>query len=44
MATNPQTNEKIVGAFVRDSQGMNSFVGKCWPNSSVWIDYLNENA
>ena len=34
----------VEGAFIRDHSGNTPFVGKCWPNESVWVDYLNENA
>lgn len=38
------SNNPIRGAFIRDDRGINEFVGKCWPNASVWVDFLNENA
>lgn len=34
----------VEGAFIRQLGGNIPFVGKCWPNESVWVDYLNENA
>jgi mannosyl-oligosaccharide alpha-1,3-glucosidase len=34
----------IRGAFIRDASGKDPFIGECWPKSSVWVDYLNENA
>jgi alpha 1,3-glucosidase len=36
--------EVVKGAFVRDGDGKDEFIGDCWPKNSVWIDYLNENA
>jgi|1048.fasta_scaffold184414_1 alpha 1,3-glucosidase len=37
-------SEQNRGAFIRDSEGLRPFVGKCWPNESVWVDFLNDNA
>lgn len=32
------------GAFIRTHTGKNTFKGECWPEKSVWVDFLNENA
>jgi len=38
------TGLAIKGAFIRDNKGLTYFVGKCWPEDSVWIDFINSNA
>ena len=32
------------GAFIRDSTGRYPFKGECWPETSVWIDFLNKKS
>jgi len=27
--------------FVRQPDGVEDFIGNCWPGPSLWIDYLN---
>lgn len=39
-----EDGKPIRGAFIRDKNGVESFLGQCWPNTSVWVDFLNENA
>lgn len=29
---------------MRAENGVDDFVGNCWPGPSLWIDYLNSNA
>ena len=38
------TTEDKANIFIKDPQGGENYVGKCWPGESVWVDYLNENA
>lgn len=34
----------IIGAFIRNNEGIETFEGECWPKTSVWVDFLNRNA
>lgn len=34
----------VTNIFVKQPDGRTQFEGGCWPGTSVWIDYLNENA
>lgn len=38
------TDDNKVNIFIKVADGSESFVGNCWPGSSVWIDYVNTNA
>jgi len=35
--------DDFVNIYVRNPDGVDAFVGECWPGRSVWIDYLNAN-
>ena len=40
-----KTHDGLVqNIFVRDPTAKKAFVGHCWPGSSVWLDFLNEQA
>jgi mannosyl-oligosaccharide alpha-1,3-glucosidase len=34
----------VTNIYVRQPNGVDDFVGNCWPGPSVWLDYLNANA
>jgi alpha 1,3-glucosidase len=34
----------LTNIYVRQPNGVDDFVGNCWPGPSVWIDYINTNA
>lgn len=37
------TAENVQNIFVKDDSGIADFEGDCWPGTSVWIDFFNEN-
>ena len=39
-----QVAPNLTNIYVKQPDGVNDFVGNCWPGPSLWIDYLNENA
>ena len=40
---NPGAAPNYTNIYVKDANGVDDFVGNCWPGPSVWIDFLNEN-
>ena len=34
--------KSLRGAFIRDRNKEEDFVGDCWPERSVWVDFLSE--
>ena len=34
----------VTNVWVLQPNGVDNFVGQCWPGPSVWVDYINENA
>lgn len=32
------------GFFVKKPDGATEFAGKCWPETSCWVDFMNKNA
>lgn len=41
---NDEDGNPIRGVFIRDHDCERDFHGECWPEASVWVDFLNENA
>jgi alpha-glucosidase (family GH31 glycosyl hydrolase) len=39
-----QPAPNVTNMYVKTPNGIDDFVGNCWPGPSVWIDYLNSNA
>ena len=33
----------MTNIWIREPDGVNDFVGDCWPGKSVWVDYVNKN-